>query len=182
MKLKLSAPWTTLYREFQAMFGKDKEINILFDEDNFNIVLYVDNIKKAEALNKILPLKKTFGNVEVGIIVKPANTNMDLKQVFVEEFISAETFKIAFENNPAFVYATTYTGILANPLTFVVFAKEVVQFYNDNIGDLYGLTSTLYQEIAKDIFEVKGVYFNTENTDTNKLANKLQYDINETAE
>lgn len=174
MKLKLSAPWTTLYREFLALFEKDEEVKILFDEENFNIVLYVDNIKKAEALNKILPSKKTFGTVEVGIVVKPANTNMDLKQVFVEENISSQIFETAFANNPIFAFATTYFGIFSNPLTFVVFVKEVVQFYNDNIGDLYGLTSTLYQDIAKDIFEVKGVYFNT---DTNKEENKLLYNI-----
>ena len=43
-----------------------------------------------------------------------------------------------------------------------VFAKEVVQYWNDSLSDPYGKVSTLYQDIAKDIFEdTDGVMFCT---------------------
>ena len=49
-------------------------------------------------------------------------------------------------------------------MTFIVFEKVVVQWFSDSIGDWYGLTSTLYQDLAKDIFgNIDGVYFCTDN-------------------
>lgn len=52
-----------------------------------------------------------------------------------------------------------------NSFTYVVFEKEVVQYWNDNLADYNGLTSTLYQDLAKEIFEdanLDGVYFCTD--------------------
>ena len=50
-----------------------------------------------------------------------------------------------------------------NPITYVVFVNEVVQYFNDDLGDVYGQCSTLYQEIAKDVFgETEGVFFCTD--------------------
>jgi hypothetical protein len=43
-----------------------------------------------------------------------------------------------------------------------VFEKKVVQFFNDQLDDINGNKSTLYQDIAKDVFEKhEGVYFCT---------------------
>ena len=48
-------------------------------------------------------------------------------------------------------------------MTYVVFKKEVVQYFNDSLGDIHGVCSTLMQDIAKDIFEdTEGVYFCTD--------------------
>ena len=50
-----------------------------------------------------------------------------------------------------------------NDFNFVVFVPEVVQFYNDDLGDINGLCSTLYQDLAKDLFgEEAGIYFCTD--------------------
>jgi hypothetical protein len=40
-------------------------------------------------------------------------------------------------------------------LTYVAFKKEVVQFYADNLRDPNGFKSTLYQDIAEDVFGEK---------------------------
>ena len=47
-----------------------------------------------------------------------------------------------------------------NSFTYVVFEKEVVQYWNDNLGDINGLRSTLYQDLAKEIFadDLQNVY------------------------
>ena len=50
-------------------------------------------------------------------------------------------------------------------MTYVVFKNCVVQFFNDNLNDCHGLISTLYQDIAAEIFEdanLNGVYYNTD--------------------
>jgi hypothetical protein len=53
---------------------------------------------------------------------------------------------------------------LTNPITYVIFKKEVVQYYDDNLGDAHGNRTTLYEQIANQIFEDReGIYFCTDN-------------------
>lgn len=97
-RLQLSPPWDIYYQELNALFGQDKEIHVIFDEEEYEIKLHVDEIDKATALEELL-------------------------------------------------------------------LKEVVQYFNDNIGDINGNCSTLYEIIARDIFpNVNGIYFCTEAT------------------
>ena len=72
-------------------------------------------------------------------------------------------YQDALENNPALSYIQTVSGILSYILTYVVFKHEVVQYWNDNLGDAHGLCSTFYQEITKDIFsEQERIFFCTD--------------------
>ena len=58
----------------------------------------------------------------------------------------------------------------ANPLfvdddaaKYVIFANKVVQYFNDSLSDAHGVCSTLYQDIARDVFgDDCGVYFCTD--------------------
>lgn len=44
----------------------------------------------------------------------------------------------------------------------MLFKKEVVQYFTDNLGDYNGYRSTLYENIARDIFgDIVGVFFCT---------------------
>ena len=158
--LKLSPPWQTFYKEMQAMFGLDPEIwlDAHLDGENKEIDIYVDNPRKADALDRLLPAKKTFGDVSVEIMVIPAKDESAI-----------DLFRNAFANNPVFKFADNLEELFSNPIYYVVFAKEVVQIQNDDIGDRFGLKSTLYQDIAKDIFGTEednfwlsGVHFCTD--------------------
>ena len=140
------------------MFKGDPEVMVVYDEDNRDIKLYVENSKKASALEKILPKEKKFGRIIQRISVIPANGLCSVEK--------EELFKAALEGNNAVSFIRSVEGIFANSMTFVVFKKEVVQFWTDNIGDYFGLRSTLYQNIAEEIFEnTDGVYFSTDETD-----------------
>lgn len=153
-KVNLSAPWVTFYHEIVALFGDDPEIKIVYDEDENIIKLLVNNTHKAEALTQLLPPERTYGKVTVQVQVIPANTL---------EASPAALFEAAFENNPAFSFSKTVQGVLSNPLFYVVFKNKVVQYFNDDLGDIYGNCSTLYQDIAKDVFgEQEGVFFCTD--------------------
>ena len=137
------------------MFGKDPDIKVEFDEDNYNIKLFVEKEDKANALVEILPIAKVFGNVVVTIEVIPADSN--------EEKDILDVYQTAFAGNPVFSYAKQQQ---LGPFTldFVVFKPEVVQFFNDSLADINGNCSTLYQDIAQDIFEEDEgkVYFCTD--------------------
>lgn len=154
-KVKLSAPWITFFREIEALFKEDPEVNVVHDEEKNIVKIFVDNDEKADALAKLLPGEKTFGNVTMTIEVIPANDSAESK---------ISLFQKAFDGNPAFSFIKTVEGVFT--MSYVVFRKKVVQFFNDDLGDLNGLCSTLYQDIAKDVFkEQMGIYFCTDPED-----------------
>ena len=154
--LKLSSPWMTFYKEINELFKEDPEIKIVYDEDAVEIKLYVDNDEKASALSQILPSEKVFGNVVLRINVIPSN-NLNSHKL--------DLFRKAFEGNKAlsYIWSAEETGGYVPPMSYVVFKNKVVQFFNDDLRDPHGLCSTLYQNIAEDIFpNIQGIYFCTD--------------------
>ena len=151
--LKLSSPWVTYVNELGAMFGKDPEIKIQYDEAVMQVKLLISNQRKYEALQKLLPAEKAFGNVVLKITLVPANIQMSTEQIL----------RAAFEGNPAFSQVITVSGVYDNPITYVMFEKEAVQYWNDNMGDPHGVVTTLYQDIAERLFnQLGGVVYSTE--------------------
>ena len=152
--VKLVSPWIDYYEEINALFGQDPDVNVVYDEDAQEIKLYVTGQDKAYALDKLMPAEKTFGNVVVKVTIIPANetvekTNLDL-------------LKDAFMGNPAFSYAVAANKGFFD-MSYVVFKNAVVQYHNDDLGDVNGMRSTLYQEIAKDVLGMfDGIYYCTD--------------------
>ena len=160
--LKLSAPWTTFYRELCALFEKDPEIGIMYDEKMAIIKIYCSNEEKADALAMILPMIRNFGNVSVCVQVIPPNENSAKYGALIDGFVKADVFYKAFKGNPAFVSAQSVDlDIMSNPMTFVEFASKPVQFFNDDISSMNGVSTKLVQDGANDIFELNGVFFST---------------------
>lgn len=162
-KLNLSSPWVVYYRKLSAFFKEDSEVRITYDEIEQEIKLYVDNAEKAVALEKLLPHEQNFGNVTLYITIVPANkTTFDSVKVAYSTS-SSDIIQICF-NNKAVVGIKVVDGIMTNRIIFVIFKKEVVQYFTDNIGDYHGICSILYQDLAKEIFgNIDGVFFCTDN-------------------
>ena len=157
----LSSPAIIYYQKIAALFGKDPAVRVEFDRDNLTIKLYVDQVKKASAIEALLPAEKTFGNLTVRIEVVMPNARMkDYEKLFND----------AFEGNPAFKKVQVFEYPSA-PFVYVVFKPEVVQYFTDNAADLRGLTSTLYQDIARDVLDDRlRVFYSTDR-------NPLPFDI-----
>lgn len=153
LDLDLSSPWEIFYKQIEAMFGMDSEITINIDRDEYTIRLYVRSTDKADALSQLLPTEKEFGNITVKIMVIPDN----------EEDTKATLYEKAFRDNPVFEYAEVHSNpSLGIPNTFIMFRKEVVQYFNDSLTDPNHVCSTLYQNIAPNIFRTDtGVHFCT---------------------
>ena len=72
----------------------------------------------------------------------------------------ADVFRILFEGNLAVENSVTVKLL---DITYVIFAKKVVQYYDDSLDSAYGVKSTLYEDLARAVFQdVKGVYFCTD--------------------
>ena len=163
-KINLSAPWITYYRELNEFFKEDKDVTVKFNEDENKIILYVEKHEKANALSKIIPEEKKFGNVVLKIEVRYSNNNIESLE---------EIYAAAFENNPAFKYAYTFNTD-TNPITYVVFEKKVVQFWNDDMSDPHGVTSTLFENIAPEVFKnTPGVTYSTDSGEPEYMLNNL---------
>ena len=161
VRLKILPPWTTTINMIEALFDGDPQIacNINYEGKNPSITLACNNGDKVTALQQILPDEYEFGNVKLKVSIDGTPSNREFRN-------KKELFEAAFEKNPAFAYAVSpvddsYTWF---SMVYVVFKKEVVQFFNDNLNDCHGIISTLYQNIAEEILTgdgVDGVFFNT---------------------
>ena len=155
--LKKISPWVEYYRKLVALFKKDPDIKIIYDEGINVIKMYINGQDKYEALSQLLPSEKKFGNVTLEIELIPCN---DLK------LSQTDLFRRAFSGNPVVTDVITVGQEIigsTNDFNYIVFEKEVVQYYDDSLNDPHGNRSTLYQEIAKEVFgEQDGIYFCTD--------------------
>lgn len=156
--LRLSAPWLTYTNEVKALFGEDPDIKIVYSDDEPTLILMINGEEKAEAIAKLLPTEKVFGNVILKINVVPAN---------VDNGSPEQLFRKAFDKNPVLSYIKTIgDSAIFGGACYVVFKKKVVQFYNDNIADVNGNKNTLLQDIAGEVLtKQNGVFYCTDVAD-----------------
>lgn len=177
-KLGLTSPWVTYYHKVEALFKCDNDITVVYDEANNNLKIYVAGIEgenaKADALIKLMPTEKIFGDVVMTISVIPANRQLDpLERRYAvrtghcrgygeTSCELAEEFRDIFNNNAAFYSTKVISGIFTNDLVYVIFMPEVAQYYSDGLNDYKGICSTLYQDLAKEVFiDQENVFFCT---------------------
>ena len=167
-RINLSSPWVLFYHEVEAMFKGDDGVRVVLNEDEMKLELYVDSPTKADAIGTLLPEEKVFGGVTLEIIVYPGNkTEYKLKNVKTA-LTPCDIFDAAFKDNKALSFTQEINGAYNNPIYYIVFKKKVVQYFTDDLGDIFGQRSTLYQEMAKDIFvEMDGVHYCTDSSERN---------------
>lgn len=149
--LGLQSPWITTYNKIFAIFGRDEDLvfsNVEKDsteEGVYSFTITSNNSVKLSAIEKIMKNEFTFGNVtlRVKFIYETENAAT----------ITASDFKNAFSGNNILSKVETIETPWKFNRTFVVFGREVIQFYNDDITDFYGNFNGLAEDIAQDIFK-----------------------------
>lgn len=141
-KLDLQSPWILYMRKLVKMFEKDNDVNVICDEKNNTVKLLVNNAIKADALAQLLPTEKTFGNIVCKINVIPSNNES-----------IGDLFQRAFVGNSAVTKIERVSDLFEDDGIYVLFDPVVVQFFADDISDFYGNESTLYEDLAREIFE-----------------------------
>lgn len=158
--LKILPPWSTFINKIKELFKEDPQIivNTDFNSEHPSVSLATNNPDKASALLKLLPDEKVLGGVTFKI-------NVDCYTFSIKTFTSMkELFETAFYKNPVLVRVIEPdSDSWYAHLTYVAFKKVVVQFYNDNLNDPDGYLSTLYQDIASEVFnDLNGVAYCTD--------------------
>lgn len=155
--MQVSPPWVTYVSKIRAMFELDPDVSVKYDNAERALELMVDGQDKADALSRLLPTEKEFGSVTLKIAVRPSNSDS-----------FGSLVRKAFAGNGAVssIEASGEGVPFISDKTYVLFAPVVVQFFNDDLRDYNGLCTTIYQDIAREIFEVDGsVSFCTELAD-----------------
>lgn len=162
-QIKMSPPWISYVRKLEHLFEGDSDIVINYDNEDVSVKLFVSNTDKAEALKKILPVEQVFGNVILKIVVVPPNDTFTSK---------VQYFRKAFEGNPNVHEIITIDDVpdmeFSNPITYMIFEKQVIQYYDDNLGDAHGNRTTLNEILAREVFGDTGeIFFCTYDEDKN---------------
>lgn len=168
--IKLSSPWVTYFRQIEALFSEDENVRVELDEEckTPEVKIYVVGNKKAEAIEKLIPAERVFGNVVVRTTVIPERIDN-----IVETEDADQLLREAFEGNPALSRVESIRDVFIDKVDYFVFKKKVVQFFNDDLSDVDGKASTLYQDLANEVFGFKpGIFFCTDSADPDPIDKK----------
>ena len=173
-RLKLSPPWVLYYKKLNALFDKDDTMKIVYDEDNMEIKIYTYLNYKSKALSFLLPDTVSFGDINLKITIVPPDIEDDnlitaIREFSAEDILTSQAaIRILFALDDyignGHVKSVKNIRTPYGDFLYVIFKKEVIQYYEDNLSDFYGNCSTLCETIAKEIFkDATGVFFCTSN-------------------
>ena len=157
----LSAPWYIFAGTLTALFAPDEEITVVTPKDGdkegvFTITIESSNSSKLAAIKKIVGEGREFGNITV--VIEYSDKSADA--------ITAKDIEAAFANNEYFVKLVegeTPYGFFEFPIV----AKEVVQFYTDNLTDGYGNSNITVADALNNVLDpekcIKGIVITTAN-------------------
>ena len=141
-KTNLSPPWYTLRNEIKCSVGYDRGVAVgPLDTTNtpYIVPIAVSGDDKAVALASIMNAEFPMGNITVavqvknseGVVIKPKTPSS------AEEL--GEMVKTAFGGNALFSEVVVQSFFPGSPFkaVYAVFDKSVIQFYNDDLSDLY---------------------------------------------
>lgn len=142
----IEAPWWRIYKEISNLFAPDKEIEISkMDESDPSVCKFTissKNAAKIAALEKIVKNHFVIGNV-----------TLDISFEYIKDGgnITADDFEAAFEGNSNYVTSKVISKGPFQDITYVIFAKEIIQFFDDDLTDIYGNFNGTVEEVASDI-------------------------------
>ena len=172
--MQLSSPWAIRVREIEELFKYDPQVHVIYDVDESEVTIYVENNEKAYWLSVLLPEVYVFGNVNLHVKVVPSNG-----EEYTPDNLPIDTiYNKAFSGNGAFSFVISIPTCTQQTFTYVVFQKRVVQYFNDNLTDLFGHCSTLYETIAHNVLGDKdGVFYCTDNEDPVTFRSECYFNI-----
>ena len=148
----LQSPWVTTYNKINALFERDSDLTISplsgGEDGVYTFSISSPNATKLNAIEKILANNYVYGNVTLNIKFVVEDSG--------KEGITVADFKNAFTGNNIVSKIETVPNPVGISQTFVMFGREVIQFYNDDISDRYGNFNGLAEDIARELFNPTG--------------------------
>ena len=107
---------------------------------------------QAKMLASVLTQVHQLGNVSVQVVVKNAQGQVVQPSTPSSAQELVQMLTTALKGNPLFTQAVAQELFPSGPMNvFAVFTKSVIQFYNDNLADLYrnfnGVTASVFADV-----------------------------------
>ena len=172
----IQSPWVTHWNLVKAMFARDNEITVSEirevppNEENDKALYEFDvesgNEEKIIAIRSILTNLIEMGNITLRINMVysgsgGSNAVKDVGDITDDGDITLDDYKKAFENNLTLYDTISIKDVAGYVHEWVVFARDVVSFYNDDLLDPWGMWNGLYKDIAEKIFNSSNIMFTT---------------------
>jgi hypothetical protein len=154
----MNPPWITLWNQVRGSIGNDPRVTTTrLDQSRqpYLIRITVRDNAKAVGLASLVKRRHNFGNITVVVRIEDRQGNHVNRVVPKSPRELAGLVRSAFTRNGWYrkVLVKEFFGRLR---VYAVFAKKVVQFYNDDLSDLYGN----YNGVAGAVFaDVLGARF-----------------------
>lgn len=175
VKIALSPPWYTFANEVLNTVGKDPNVQVdslrQVSSSKYSLMIRVKGLQRARALATIIRNTATFGNITVTVIVK--TTSGTIAKPYPTSTLTAlqiaQLYRIAFRTNILFSFVTIRAFVPGSArAVFPVFAKRVVQFYNDDLSDFYGnynnVAAFSFRDVLKKSINNVTINFSTAKT------------------
>nr|WP_093293253.1 hypothetical protein [Thermoactinomyces sp. DSM 45892] len=168
--VELSPPWVTYFNEIKYSVGADPSVTVgplIPVVDVYLIIVIVSDNEKAKAIATLLHPTKTFGNVEVLVVV--INTHGELITPLpcpLDAFEIASIFQTALTGNDFFQEVVVQPQLPDEPdAVYPVFKPEVIQFFNDDISNLCntftGVAANVFQDVLRNQICEVSILFST---------------------
>lgn len=152
-ELKMQSPWVVYAKKLSKLFSNDPDVTVAYNDEP-HVKVYVRGADKAESINEILPCEMTFGNVSMPIDVIPDNEG---------ELTMADHLRRAFAGNPVLVDVIESAVVPGGPsMTFALFAPAIVQVECDNAASPWGVLTTTYEDVAREVLAADGVLISSD--------------------
>lgn len=152
---KLSPPWYTLWNEINASIGNDPDVTVKpldTQQSPFIVPVQVGSHEKAEAIASILDLRHIIGNITVDVEIR------DQTGTIVSPKVPQTTEELAKMMETALGGNGWFSEVIARPIypqgpevIYPVFKKEVIQFFNDDLSDVYSNYNNVAAFVFKDV-------------------------------
>lgn len=142
-KVDASAPWIEHFHKIEHIFISDEDVSVVYNNDTTTVSVYVRGADKAAALGKYIRPEIDFGDVTLHVNVIPDNA----------EKSTADTLQDAFAGNEYFA-GVAEESVYGGTITYAVFEPEVIQFWSDNIGSVFGVKTLTAEKVARDVFHM----------------------------
>lgn len=155
--VKLSPPWDGHMSMLASFFAGDGRVKVGYCDDTRTGTIEVLDSRMYDALSQVLRTSIRFGNVTLKLNLVPK-----FEPKVCPKMTDLEALKVVLAQNPAFSKVKVQKAA-AGAFVFVLFKPVVLQWYNDNLGNPWKLTTSTHELQADRVFKRGlGVSFTTE--------------------